>query len=73
MGHKTCLWYQADLHEMNNKMMEFSSKFAHDYTIETPVEVLWLLFHNIYVLTLIDRFVVKQSNTCKPCISHKIK
>jgi len=61
--------------EMKKSMLEFSSKFLQDFSLETPVETLWSLFHN-KLLCLMDMFVptkIKQTNFRKPWINHKIK
>ena len=55
--------------------MEFSSKFTQDYSVDTPVEVLWSLFHS-KVLSLINTFLpskIRRTNNRKPWITHKIK
>ena len=46
LGYKIHLWDQADLQEMKKSMLEFSSKFIQDFSLETPVETLWSLLHN---------------------------
>ena len=56
-------------------MVEFSSKLTQDYSIETPVEVLWSLFHN-KLLSLLNTFVpskIKHTSNRKLWINHKIK
>ena len=75
VGHKVYLWKQANLQEMKKSMVEFSSKLTQDYSIETPVEVLWSLFHN-KLLSLLNTFVpskIKHTSNRKLWINHKIK
>ena len=75
IGYKVYQWNRANLQEMKKIMMEFSSKLTQDYSVDTPVEVLWSLFHN-KVLSLINTFVpskIRHANNHKPWITHKIK
>ena len=75
MGYKVYLWKRANLQEMKKGMVEFSSKLTQDYSIETPVEVLWSLFHN-KLLSLLNTFVpskIKHTSNRKLWINHKIK
>jgi len=56
IGYKVYQWKQANLQGMKKSMVEFSSKFTQDYSVETPIEVLWSPFHN-RILSLINDFV----------------
>jgi len=71
-GHKVYLWNQADLQEMKHNMLEFSSKFLQDHSIETPVES---LVHD-QLLSLLNTFVpskIEHNNSHKPWINRNIK
>ena len=73
--YKVYFWKQANLQEMKDNMIQFSSSLLQDYTTKTPVETLWSQIHN-HLLHLLNTFVsskMKHNNNHKPWINHTIK
>jgi len=46
--HNIYLWNRANLQEMSNNMIDFTSNFQLDYSIDSPIEQMWCSFATSY-------------------------
>jgi len=73
-SYKRFLWHNADFESMKRELCDFANNFITDYSIETPTEQLWCVFHDKLLLVLDSCVPSKTStnNTKHPWINRKI-
>jgi len=72
-SYKRFLWHKADFESMKRELCDFANNFMTDYSIETPIEQLWCVFRDKFLLVS-DSWVPSKTttnNTKHPWINHK--
>ena len=75
MQHRVYMWNQADFDQIHHKFSTLSNSFIENYSVDTPVENLWISLRDNLKLIL-DEFVPSKmvSGICKkPWINKSIK